>query len=695
MRKRIITISLFYLLFPLCGLTTAETPDGMVQPKEEIMLDETVIVATREEEDIIRIPGNVSVITSDDIERSTAKEISDILRKESGIMVTNTSGSTPTGITVEFRGFNNGGGNGGRTLVLIDGWKVNQADTSSPDWASIPLDNIERVEIIRGPATAIYGDIAMAGVINIITKSGSGKADLNIGVDAGSWQRFGKKITFQGAADKFTYYLYGNHGTEGGYRDNSDFSNTALAAKFSYQLNPTIGLSANLRYHDNNRKRPGALTETEISTVGRRGTVTPLDEVETDQINFGLGVDIILNDHNKFSAKYYFNNSERDALTSIPGTGSTSAVDDERNQSLSLRYALNHTLWGMENKVITGVDLLDEEVDSTSFSNYPGPWPWIQRQNTDYDRELIGVYIHDSLSITDRIIFDVGVRYDRGVFDYQNTTEDLVFSTVTRTNGDEEFEQYSPKAAITYLFSNDASTYFSYARTFRFPNRDELTGFWGFTPQLDPEKGENYEIGLKIRLRSEFNFGMSVFHMKVEDEILYQPPATGAFAFGQNENFEEVIHEGIEVSLDSSVLPRTMIYATYTYTDTEIEKGPFKGSEMPITPRHMGSISAMTDLGGGVSLWNQARFVGKRYLANDLANAMDKLPAYNVWDMNLSYAYKGRFGTFSAYCGINNLLDEEYTENGGIGGFPFGSRVGIYPSPERHYVGGVNIKMQF
>jgi len=695
MRKRTVITGLFYLLFSLCGLATAETPGGTSYPKEEFMLAETVIVATREEEDIIRIPGNVSVITSDDIERSGAKEISDILRKESGIMVTNTSGSTPTGIIAEFRGFNNGGGNGGRTLVLIDGWKVNQADTSSPDWASIPLDNIERVEIIRGPATAIYGDIAMAGVINIITKSGSGEADWNLRVDTGSWQRFGEKITFQGTRNKFAYYLYGNHGTEGGYRDNSDFSNTDLTGKFSYQLNPAIGLSAILRYHDNNRKRPGALTAAEISTVGRKGTVTSLDEVETDQINPGLGVDIVLNDYSRVSTKYFFSNSERDALTSVPGTGSTSTLDYETSHNLSLRYALNHTLGGMENKMIAGVDFLDEKVDSTSFSDYPGPWPWIQRQNTDYDRQLIGIYIHDSLSITDRTILDVGIRYDRGAFDYQNTTEDLVFLTVTKTDGDNEFEQYSPKVAITYLFSNNISAYLSYTQTFRFPNRDELTGFWGFTPQLDPEKGENYEIGLKTRLGSEFDFGMSAFHMKVEDEILYQPPPAGAFAFGQNENFEEIIHEGIEISIDSNVLPQTTVYATYTYTDTEIEKGSYKGSEMPITPRHMGSISATTDLGKGFSLWNQARFIGKRHLANDLANLMDKLPAYNVWDMNLSYAHEGHFGTVSAYCGVNNLMDEEYTENGGIGGFPFGSRVGIYPSPERNYTAGVSIRIQF
>ena len=688
-------MNLLFMLFPLCERVIAETSDDATQRKEKFTLDEVVIVATREEEDIFRIPGNVSVITENQIKMSNAKEISDLLRSESGIMVTNTSGSAPTGITVETRGFNNGGGNGGRTLVLIDGWKANQADTNTPDWASIPLDNIERVEIIRGPATAIYGDSAMAGVINIITKSGSGNPGFGAGIDAGSWGKFGKKVSFQGATQQFRYYVFGNHSTEDGYRDNSDFTGTNLTGKFSYQLNPVIGFTGKLGYHNDERDLPGTLTETDLLAVGRRGSVT-LDGVETDKTHIGLNTDIVPNDNHKFSAQFYFNNSERDSLSSIPGSGSTAIDDNEKNYSLSMRYTSHHNLLGMESKVITGVDILDEQVDSTSFSNYPDPlYPYINQQITDYNRDLIGIYVHDSLSITDHVVFDLGVRFDRGSFDYQNMTNDVVYSSVTKTSGEKAFEQYSPKATLTYLFANDISAYMGYAKTFRFPNRDELTGFWGFTPQLDPEKGDNYEVGFKTRLISESYLSMSAYHMIIEDEILYQPPKAGSYSFGQNENFDEVIHQGVEFSINSSILPRTIIYATYTFTDTEIGKGPFKGSEMPITPNHMGSISATTNLGRGFSIWNQVRWIDQRYLASDLNNVMDRLPAYQVWDMKLSYDYKGHLGTFSAFCGINNLLDEEYTENGGIGGFPFGTRIGIYPAPERNYVGGVNFKMQF
>lgn len=697
MKKKIVVMKLFVLmLIPINSLILAQTSEEMPQQKEVIRLEEVVVVATRDREEIIRIPANVTVITAGDIERSTAKEITELLREEAGIMVTNTSGSTPTGITVEARGFNNGGGNGGRTLVLVDGWKANQADSSNPDWALIPLHNIDRIEIIRGPATAIYGDSAMAAVINIITKKGEGRPSVELGVDAGSWQSFSQKAALQGSTQRSSYFLFGRHSEEDGYRDNSNFKAEDWTGKLSYQLTPAIELTLKAGYHTDDRDLPGSLTESEIQAVGRRGSVVAgEDKTETDQFNTVLGADIIPDEYNMFSMVFYSNKNEGDSLTSIPGSGSTTIDDDEDDYSLSFRYTSTHEIFGRKNKAILGVDLLKEEVESTSFSNFPDPFfPFIQSQTTKYDRELSGVYFHDDFSITDVIILGAGIRFDRAAFDFSSQTEDLVSGTTSRTEGEKDFDGFSPKANITYLFTDNISAYFSYAKTFRFPNRDELTGFFGFTPGLGPEKGENFEVGMKTRFGPKFNGGISLYYMTVEDEILFRPPNVGVFAFGQNENFDEVVHRGIEISAESSIIRRTTLFGSYTFVDTEIEEGPFKGSRLPITPRHLGYIGANIDLGYGFTLWNRARFVGKRFLANDLANTFDKLPGYGVWDAKLSYAYEDEWGHFSAFFGVNNILDKEYEEFAGIGGYPFGSRIGFFPSPERGFVGGLTFNLR-
>jgi len=697
MKKKILIMKLLVLIVvPINGTLLAQGPKQMPAGKQEVVLDEIVVVATREREEIIRIPANVTVITAEDIERSTAKEITELLRREAGIMVTNTSGSTPTGITVEARGFNNGGGNGGRTLVLIDGWRANEADSSNPDWALIPLQNIERIEVVRGPATAIYGDSAMAAVINIITKKGAGRPTIELGADAGSWQRFGQKATLGGSTQGFSYFLFGGHSEEDGYRDNSNFSSQDWTGKFSYQLNPAVGLTLKTGFHTDDRELPGSLTKDEIQAIGRRGSVVAgEDKRETDQFNTVVGADFIPDEYNIFSLLFYYNDNQGDSLTSIPGSGSTSIVDDEDDYCFSLRYTSTYEIFGRENKAILGVDLLKEEVESTSFSNFPDPlFPFIQRQATKYERELLGVYFHDDFFVTDKMILGAGIRFDRAAFDFSSQTEDLVTVTTSSTQGEKDFDRFSPKAAITYLFTDHISAYFSYAKTFRFPNRDELTGFFGLTPELGPEKGENFEVGTKTRFGPKFNGGISFYHLTIEDYILFRPPDVGAFAFGQNENFEEVIHRGIEISAESNIIPRTTLFGGYTFVDTGIEGGPFKGSELPITPRHVGYIEAGIDLGYGLTLWNRARFVGKRFLANDLANTFDKLPGYGVWDARLSYAYEDKWGDFSAFFGVNNILDKEYEESGGIGGYPFGSRIGFYPSPERGFVGGVTFSIR-
>ena len=664
---------------------------------ESVKFEEIVVVATREREDIIRVPANVTVITAEDIEMSGVSQITELLRSEAGLTVTNTAGSSPTGITVEARGFNNGGGNGGRTLVLIDGRKANDADSSIPDWASIPLDNIDRVEIIRGPATAIYGDSAMASVINIITKKGIGKPTAEIRAEVGSWQKFDKKLTLQGSTKEFSYFIFGNHNEEDGFRDRSNFRAQNYTGKFSYLLTPKVELMMKTGVHTDERELPGSLTEDDIVSVGRRGSATASeDDSDKDQFNIDLGISIIPDEYNSLSTLFYFNHDGTGSLSSIPGSGTTSIDDDEKDFSLTQRYTTTHPIMGKENKATIGIDLLQEEVDSDSLSNYPDPlFPYIQEQTTNLKRKSLGLYLHDEYSISKKILLGGGIRFDRVLFDFSNKILDVVTGITSRDKGARDFSMFSPKVYTTVLLNDNISTYLSYAKTFRLPNRDELTGFWGFTPELDPEKGENIEAGIKTFFGTKFRGGVTIYHMKVEDEILLMPPNAGEFAFGQNENFDKIVHRGLELTTETKVFPGISLSGNYALIDTEIEKGPFKGSKLPITPKHSGSIAANIDMGYGFYLWNQARFAGKRYLANDLSNTFDKLPGFGVWDARLSYVRKGRSGSVATFLRIDNVLDKKYEEFGGIGGYPFGSRIGVYPSPDRSFAGGLTYTKEF
>ena len=163
----------FALLLALaCPLPTRADPAQPPAPTIVREAGEVSVVATRGERNLLDVPAHVSVLDRAAIERSGAANLPELLRDEAGIGVANTT-TNAEGYSVEARGFLNGGGNGCRTLVLVDGRRANEPDSGCVDWTFLGLDQIERVEVIRGPGSAAYGDNALGGVIAISTRSSS------------------------------------------------------------------------------------------------------------------------------------------------------------------------------------------------------------------------------------------------------------------------------------------------------------------------------------------------------------------------------------------------------------------------------------------------------------------------------------------------------------------------------------------
>jgi len=128
--------------------------------EKEVTLDEVVVTATRDEEEIRKIPASVTVITKEEIEQSNAQTTVDLMRDKAGVVVSDYIGNGKTA-TVDIRGFGETGPL--NTLVLIDGRRVNEIDLSGVDWTQIPVDQIERIEIVRGSGSVLYGDNAAEG----------------------------------------------------------------------------------------------------------------------------------------------------------------------------------------------------------------------------------------------------------------------------------------------------------------------------------------------------------------------------------------------------------------------------------------------------------------------------------------------------------------------------------------------------
>ncbi|HKS16846.1 MAG TPA: TonB-dependent receptor plug domain-containing protein, partial [Planctomycetota bacterium] len=259
-------------------------------PKPPPPQEDQVVTAKRYPSDLLESPSGVTVIGRADIDRSNAHTVVDILQGRAGLFITKNS-STPQDSVADVRGFNNGGGNGQRLLVLVDGRKVNSVTGSQTDWASIPLENVERIEILRGPSAALYGDGAVAGVILIVTRRPTKDPSGSIGGSGGSFRSCRSHGSYRAQDGDFGIALFAGLEVSEGFRKNSAFNGENATALLTYDFNPEVHARLKLGLHDDDRERPGTLTESEIDQFGRDGSTTLGDEATVRQGFADLGLD--------------------------------------------------------------------------------------------------------------------------------------------------------------------------------------------------------------------------------------------------------------------------------------------------------------------------------------------------------------------------------------------------------------------
>jgi len=247
------TLGLLIPVLMLAGPALAADDGDDAPPAHSV--GEVTATATRASRGALETAGHVTVIDREAIEESGARNLPELLRREAGIYVTNTTTSR-TGYAVEARGFNNGSGGGSSLLLRMDGRRVNEAETAVPAWELISLDQVERIEIVRGPASALYGDNAMGGVIEIVTRGGEGPPR------ATATGRLGKHRTKEGSllagasAGPLSLSVFADHFQSNGYRDQSDFRIDDFQGRADLALGERASLSLRGGYSSDDRQRP-------------------------------------------------------------------------------------------------------------------------------------------------------------------------------------------------------------------------------------------------------------------------------------------------------------------------------------------------------------------------------------------------------------------------------------------------------
>ena len=673
MRKRIIYFVIS--LFCLCGYSYAG----------DIDLERIVVTPYRYEEDLGKVASSVTVITPKEIKSSNAQRAVDLLRQIPGVLVRDSYGNGKQ-VVVDIRGF--GEQAGYNVLVLVDGRRLNDVDLSGVDWSQIPVDQVERIEVIRGGAGGVlYGDNASSGVINVITKKGSGKLKVNSKVKYGSYNMNAQKFSVEGGInEKFSYWLNAGRQSTDGYRANGFDKANDFGSKLDYKLSDALSLHFNSGVNSSFYGLPGALFDTHLSGYGRRYSRFGDDHVNNNDKYFVLGAknDSDLAGKLDFDFNYRRKKTDSYFLTSYMTMPSFGGVKKNMIKTFGLtpKYTLGKSIFDHENKFIVGLDYYRSNFNSTNYAMNNNSL----LDTTGITKRSIAGYLQNEFSIFKELVLVGGYRYDavRYSFGYHDLTG---YSPDQNTDTTQKAELFN--SGLSYNYKEDSSAFLNIGKTFRFPEVDEFGFYDDFGRQqldtnLKPQSAINYQAGIRHKFSDKVKASFSLYRMVVKNYLYYYTGNAVLNWSGHNANYDKAIHEGLESSLDLKIKSWLTLFGNYSFTNAFFDGGVFDKSQIPLVPAHKASSGFRFSLPKDLTINITGNYIGRRYFLNDQANAYSRLNGYVTADTNLSW----RFKDLTVTCGINNLFNKKYSEYAGVK-LSTGEKF-YYPSPGRNFDLSIN-----
>ncbi|MFH1080549.1 MAG: TonB-dependent receptor [Pseudomonadota bacterium] len=686
--KVFILIMLFVWLVPGAVFGEKKAPE----PEKAVTLEEVVVTATRNREEIRQVPANVSVITARQIEQSGATTVVEVLDKLESIQFRNYSGN-PSQSAIDMRGF--GGDNPfGKTLVMLDGRRLNRSDMSSINWLQIPVNTIERIEIVRGANSVLYGDAAIGGVVNIITKKGEGPPKFNASVMAGSDGLHNERVGVIGAADKWSYALTGENNFSFGYRERSKFLSQGGGFDVGYGASDFLNVSLGLSFNKTDYQMPGALTKAQMeqnrrqyqpATPANWANAAPDDDGSDKYTNVNLGIRSLFGSWGQMDVNFLY--GRKDLQTNMPSyTFNKFSDTGTETYGITPKYILTKEFFGFKNKLITGLDYYREPYKKEFFGS---------RERTtkttwaDLTRQSVGYYLRDEFSILKSLILCAGYRSERATIEGSNTdilTPANNFTDRSKTHHAEAYE-----AGLTWLAGKKSKIFAKMATVYRIPFLDEVASFNGFggplfLTSLEREKGVSVETGTEFHPLDNLKIGVTLFRIDMEDEIqyVYVTPWTG-----YNQNVGKSRHDGAEISLSWLWEKRARFYGNFTYHMATVEDGPHSKKEMPLAPNRMANAGVEIYLPWNLAIRPEVRYVSEAFLSQDFDNNAEKLEAYTLYNFYLSYKPPIEKVNVTAFFGVENLTDVKYASFGSDN-VSWGGVNTYYPMPGITFKGGLS-----
>lgn len=668
-----------YLKFIFISLVFAGISQAETDKKEEgnlATLPEVVVTATRTASEIEKVPASITVITQEEIKNSNAGSIPDLLSSGEGIVVRNLIGNGKSA-QVDLRGYGETGPY--NTLVLVDGRRVNAIDLSGVDWTQIPVDQVERIEIVRGTGTVLYGDNAVGGVINIITKTPSKGFAAKSGVTFGSYGHKRLEASASGGYDKIATSINASYDTTDGYRDNNRYEAKDIGGKIVFDASESLSFNLSGSSHEDEFGLPGALTEAQMK-ADRKSTANPQDEGSSKDTYVRVGFDLMIGSYGDLAADISYRNRSSDSV--FPDTTYPFAPESNlKTWGFAPKYVLNGEIFKHKNTLVAGADLYWSEHDIDTYSGFFTP-VLTQSSYANITRDSVGLYFNNEYSLKENIIVSFGARHEKVRYDLVQVDLTGWIAPLDEKMSD---SKNAYNAGLTFVYAEKSSVFVRANRSFRFPLTDELLYIdWSASAykanvDLKPQTGKHYEAGIKHSFTERISGSVTLFRAEIENELFLNPSTWG------NENHPETLHQGLEIGCKAKPFDKLTLFGNFTYEEATFEKAPYKGNEIPAVPGYKGHLGFRVDdfTIPGLIFSAGYNYVGSSYVISDQANNFDKLDSYYTIDAKLAYKYK----MLKAFIGVNNLTDRKYSEYGVMNTSL--TKRNFYPAPERNFFAGI------
>lgn len=573
--------------------------------EDEIDMERIVVTPTRVESEYGQSAQEVNIIGTGQIARSGSTDISGLLSDLPSVNITDYGGAGGTK-NIRMRG-----STAAQVLVMVDGRPVNNPRDGSIDLNTIPMDDITKIELLRGAASSLYGSSAMGGVVNIITKNPPKQGFKTEAVSGyGKFSTYTERLSHGGKISRFGYIVNGSYISSDGFRTNSEFCSKDFSAKLQYAINDSMGLSFNGGFYKDHRGTPGRII-----------APTPEDKQDNRRDFLDMKWEFKPTKTAGFSARVY-NNYDRLEFAQKSLTPAAKYIHATNMRGAEAQY--NQEFGGIY-ELLVGYNHVGNFNDSTSSAKH------------QYD--VNAGFIGNRFKFWDRLNLGLDIRVD----DYSNFGASV-----------------NPNFNASYKINPDNKARLVISRSFRAPTFNDLYWprtdyYWGGIwfgaeegdPNLKPEKGLTFEAGFDSKVNRMLKAGLTYYH-SIYDELINWAELNSVWS---PTNIGKAMIDGVE--LESTLSPLNNIDLNFAYTFLRA-KDDKTNKYLVYQPHSKYDLGLLWRAPAGFTFEFKGQYTGLRF--HDAANTI-KVKSFIALDLDIS---KKVNKNFTCYLSFKNLMDNKY-----------------------------------